>query len=270
MKDFFRTFLIRNFFKSNKHPEMAIIPNDHQGKEILSLGVYEKPFIKYLRKNKLLENKRVFVDIGASYGTFTINFSKHFDHVYSFEPSPISNALLNLNIELNKIKNAKAEKLGVSNKAETVFFNIPDNDLGSARIIVGENQNSDSIKIETISLDEYFLHNDHAKSIDVIKVDVEGLEHNVFLGAEKILKTSHPLLLFESHGERHITENIEILKTYGYKYFYKLTQSRRLSKRFILNLFNFLLRPNYVSVEEIKDYKETNYQMVIASSITIL
>ena len=40
---------------------MAIIPNDHQGKEILSLGVYEKPFIKFLRKNKLLENKFIIL-----------------------------------------------------------------------------------------------------------------------------------------------------------------------------------------------------------------
>jgi hypothetical protein len=69
------------------------------------------------------------------------------------------------------------------------------------------------------------------KKIDYIKIDTEGSERNILLGAEETLKEYKPSILMEFETQNtsqfgyEREELIELLKSYGYKNFKPLTPS---------------------------------------------
>ena len=54
----------------------------------------------------------------------------------------------------------------------------------------------EEIVVDTITLDEYCL-NKKIKQIDLIKIDVEGAEMELFKGAQSILTSVRPLIICE-------------------------------------------------------------------------
>jgi hypothetical protein len=106
-------------------------------------------------------------------------------------------------------------------------------------------------------------------NITLIKIDVEGHEVNVLKGAEKIINECKPLILFElniSAFKNGISEEIEILKKYGYKKFATIESSPRFfnigSSRF-KRIVNFIYsKENCIIIKE--DIVPANYYFIIA------
>ena len=64
-----------------------------------------------------------------------------------------------------------------------------------------------------VSLDGYLLGSrDAGRSIDLLKVDVEGYEFEVFRGAQKLIEKHHPLVICEVEA-RH---DPEYLRTFNF------------------------------------------------------
>ena len=269
-----KTLMVRKYlnFENSNYPKMLVLKGDHQSGEILALDCYEKVFIDFFKKNMKFicpdsENK-IMLDIGASYGTYCLNFSPFFKKLIAFEPAKVSFTILNSNIKINNLQNIISENVGLSDFDGTANIVVPKGDNGSA-FILKNNKNIDLInnnlyEVDVKSLDLYVKNNLKDVKIGLIKIDAEGLEPDILKASKDTIIQNLPVILFESHGAKQLVKVINILQEFGYYNFYKLTQSRRLWKNKMFNYIEFLFRPNFLKVNEIKDIKDENYQVVIA------
>lgn len=126
----------------------------------------------------------IVVDIGANIGYYTLLFARSVGpsgHVYAFEPDPENFALLQKNIVLNGYTNVTLEQKAVSDRTDTLRLYLADN-VGDHRAYDSGDHRS-CIEIPAVALDSYF----GAQKIDFIKMDIQGFEHTVLRGMQRIL-----------------------------------------------------------------------------------
>ena len=268
--DSLKILLARTLFKekNNPFPRQAILLDDYQGRERLALGYYERDFINFLKSNlsRITNNPEntIFLDIGASYGTYALFFARYFNKVYAFEPGEESMLMLKTNISLNNINNINTQQIGLASFTGEGYLNIPEGDNGSAFITKTESINEDfrSYSIKVNKLDDA-IQGDEC-NVGLIKIDAEGLEKEILQGAKTVLKQSNPVVMFEAHGELKAGGIIEELKSQGYVHFYELRQSRRTYNARILNIFSLLLFPRKISLFKLDKLVDRNYQLILA------
>ncbi len=171
----------------------------------------------------------VAIDCGANIGVHTIEWARcmlGWGRVYSYEPQEKIYYALAGNIALNNCLNVTARLAAVGATCGTlavpeVNYCVPSS-FGSLELTPGDSneyigQNIDyghaAQQIDLITLDSLAL-----PRIDLIKIDVEGMELEVLQGARESISRSQPLLLVEiiKSDEKAITE---LLEAGGYKAF---------------------------------------------------
>jgi FkbM family methyltransferase len=181
-------------------------------------GTYEKQLVDYLLPH--VKNK-VFFDVGANVGSYTMSLSKSAEKIYSFEASPTNAATLRNFIEISKLHNIELINKAVSDKSgeNIVIYTSPDTGGNNTRF---HNFGKGGEVIETITLDQ-FVRVCAIDRIDVIKMDIEGSEFAAFIGAREILDRFHPMLLVEFHAVVarqsgwELADLYELLLHHGYK-----------------------------------------------------
>lgn len=127
------------------------------------------------------------VDAGAFIGDHTLAYCNAVGksgRVYAFEPNPRAFECLEHNCPT-----AKNYNCGLSNVEESVCYSS-DSNAGAGRIT--HNSNDNVIEIKTITLDSLNL-----SALDFFKIDVEGYELNVLLGAQKTISKFRPTFWIE-------------------------------------------------------------------------
>jgi len=168
-----------------------------------------------------------FIDIGAHIGTYSFLTAPHFNHVHSFEPNKEIYNYLCGNIALrNQSDKVDTYNLGLSNKEDELTYYKRSTDGGGNGFedIKSTELSKDVGKLKVKTLDSYNFNN-----IGFIKIDVEGHERSVLLGAKKTLKANnYPPILFESwtpgehthHDIAYVTklrkELFDTVKSFGY------------------------------------------------------
>ena len=153
-----------------------------------------------------VKNFRTYIDIGAHDGDTCIDFVDKFKRVYAFEPNPES--ILKIPDTIKKFPFA------LGNKREERVLTIPDNGdkYGSiVRHVSGFKQYSVSVR----TLDGFEF-----KEVDLIKINVEGMELEVLEGSTHTLMNWRPVVLFENNDSdklvdffKEINYNIEVYKS---------------------------------------------------------
>ena len=177
------------------------------------LGIYETPASKILEKE--LKDARLFIDVGAHVGYYTLLASKIAKEIISIEPNPFNYKLLKFNLRINKIKNAYALNIAASNYNEESGIFIP---KLKGKIATDESRldnNISRIKIKVVKLDDLLLK--IGKNPDVIKIDVEGSEMQVLEGLQETLRKGVKCLMIEVHSEENKAKAISFIKSLGYK-----------------------------------------------------
>ena len=157
-------------------------------------GAYEKGETELVKKT--VREGMAVVDIGANIGYYTLIIAKIVGgkgKVYAFEPDPENYRLLVKNIELNGYDNVIPMQKAVSNRTGTTELFLHPVDMGSHRIY-NSNDGRESIKIEMVSLDEFFEGKEN--KVDVIKMDVEGAEIAALQGMKNILQNNDDVKIF--------------------------------------------------------------------------
>lgn len=210
--------------------------------QIYFFGAYEKRQLRLIEREINLHNrKKIVLDIGANSGNHSLFFSNIFKTVHSFEPFPLMYAKLHNNITKNKLNNVVAHSVGLSNQNSALPFIPPQtNNQGTGTLeknrILGEYE---SISIDVYQGDFYCKLN-NIENIDLLKIDVEGHEFQVFEGLEETIKKYTPLIWFEfsatiSYEQKQKLFN-QILSNYR---FYSLEKKLRyIEKNKIFNLNN--------------------------------
>lgn len=140
----------------------------------------------------LLRPGAVIVDVGANVGNHLVYFARFLapSRVYPIEPHPQSMRLLRENIALNQIDCVDERHLGIGigAKRSRLAIEMPrQGDLVLARLVPSPAGN-----IEVFPLDELGL-----ERVDLLKIDVEGMEFAVLEGMAATLRRSRPVLMVE-------------------------------------------------------------------------
>lgn len=155
-------------------------------------GLLEKNEINFL-KNVIKPNMQV-LDIGANIGYYTTFLSSLVGvngAVFAFEPEKNNFRLLSKCIKNNKILNTK-----IYNSAASDVDGV--GNLYVSKINSGDNrlesftQIHKKLKVSKVKLDNLI---ENYKSIDFIKIDIQGGEYKALLGMKSILQSSKNLII---------------------------------------------------------------------------
>lgn len=226
------------------HGTMIVNRNDYRmvsenagfgvGFQLMNTSSYDQPEVSLTVD--LLRARRshfgdgvVAIDCGANIGVHTIEWARcmpGWGRVYSFEPQEKIYYALAGNVALNNCFNVTARLAAVGARCGTlalpeVNYCVPSS-FGSLELTPGDSneyigQHIDyehaAQQVELLTLDSLDL-----PRIDLIKIDVEGMELEVLQGAHQSLTRSKPQLLVEviKSDEKAITE---LLEAAGYSLF---------------------------------------------------
>jgi FkbM family methyltransferase len=178
----------------------------------------------------LLQPGNVCIDVGANFGFHALVMATKVGRagkVVAFEPNTRIRQRLLRNMELNPtLKNViECHEVGLGDcHASLKLFEVPGN--GNAYIAEQYQKNlggteADFSTVKVVPFDDVF----QLAGIDLIKIDVEGMEAAVLRGMQHTLKRCAPIVVFESmigcFGEAAVKASTEILSALGY-YFYRL------------------------------------------------
>ena len=174
LDNYCRNGLIRNI---NGSDQVLVSPKFRNTSEI-----YEPEVWNHIMKNIRLGD--TVADVGAFIGLYSIAIAKRIGpngQLFAFEPDPDNFSGLHKNVNLNKVFNiVEAVNKAVGDKDSTVYFQSG-NGLQSS---IQPEALSSGISIECVSLDKFFKK----KKLDILKIDVEGFEEKVLIGATNLLR----------------------------------------------------------------------------------
>lgn len=214
---------LANWFARNRRPawQAKILPNHYQFPKP-SLRLVERAGIRYSLdiadfldwhiyfgllegpKDKLysLSNPGdVVIDVGANIGETSLGLASRVGkrgRVIAFEPDPAMVAKCQRNFELNECENLLLEPLALGDApANHLLASVSARNPGGNRILPAHSAEvSHAVAVRAVRLDDYLAE----KGIDrvsLIKIDVEGFEHNVLRGAKSTIEKSKPRLFVE-------------------------------------------------------------------------
>jgi len=198
------------------------------GTSIYVYKCWEHPVTELLRR--ALRPGMCFFDVGANIGYYSLIAAARCRQVFAFEPVPSIFQSLQSNVILNPGLKISTHNVALAREtAAATFFVVHDpknQGLSSLHASPGAQQ----ITVPSKSLDD-FLEQQRIERIDVMKVDVEGAEEEVFEGGTKVLSSqTAPDIVFECHPG---AKSDERLRGFGYR-IYEFHGQRRYEAR---NLF---------------------------------
>ena len=175
-------------------------------------GLFESNIIEWSRQ--FCRSDKIFLDIGAHTGTYSISLYKNCKHVYSFEPQKMTYYALCGSVALSNCDNITCYNFGLGSDTQTGenILNIPSIDGGGSSIC----QLSNIIRQEKVDIKT--LDSLNCLDISFIKIDVEGNELSTLKGSINTLKRNNlPHILFECNDCNNNKELFNFLTDIGYK-----------------------------------------------------
>lgn len=198
---------------------MVVKPGDFISDEILRSGCWEPEVTKEILGISG-STGGLMVDVGANMGYFSLLWagSNPTNRVVSIEPVSRNIDMIRKNIDLNGL----GDRITVMPVAASNRRGMSSFDEGSAAETghggLTMTLSPSSSKITTIMLDDYF------DDIDVLKIDVEGADALVLMGASRLLMDQRiGTILYEINESRCAllglspTSASDLLRAYGYQ-----------------------------------------------------
>lgn len=156
-----------------------------------------------------LQNKVTILEVGANIGYYALMAANELGDkadIRAFEPSPINIEYLSKNVGENEFENQiEVLPLAISDKPGTIEFQLAEkanqNRIKRDHIKSPDYDVVDTVDVEMTTLDNYLAENGIApQHIDVVRMDVQGSEVDVFEGMQSILESNHSMVVFlETH-----------------------------------------------------------------------
>jgi len=192
----------------------------------LAMGVYEKEEISLF--SRTIQPGMTVVDVGANlgaYSTVALDRLRGQGLLLAIEPARENFLLLQRNLQHNQRLSQKtkvhAARVALSKKSGIAVLHKNPANKGDNRLYP-DGLLAEKEKVKTMTLDN-LCRQKGIRSIDVLKIDVQGLEGEVLLGSRKILQASRRChLFFEFWAEGLIKAKseppriLELLKSLGF------------------------------------------------------
>ena len=202
-----------------KHGTLTVYDNDYWiGGSLIKTGEYSEPEVQKLLS--LVGAESVVIEVGANIGSISVPLAKKVALLVCFEPQPKICEVLAKNLVRNVPDgHAAYNQMAVGAKRGKVgLFPLdvdePGINMGAARILKFSDQGE---QVEQTILDEFCTQ---WHRVDLIKIDVEGMECDVIDGATETIKKFKPLLWVENDRDENSQRLIEKIRALGYRLFW--------------------------------------------------
>jgi FkbM family methyltransferase len=228
---------------STQHGSMIINRNDYHetadnraygvGYQLMSRSCYDPNDVQLILELLKLRHATngdgvVALDCGANIGVHTIewaNLMTGWGEVHAFEAQEKIFYALAGNIILNNCLNASAKHLALGSSNGKITIPEPDYlkpaSFGSFELKKRENNEYIGQKIDYVNankeIDLITLDSLDFARLDLMKIDVEGMEEEVLNGARKLISTHKPIIFIEiiKSNKQNL---INLLEGFNYKY----------------------------------------------------
>lgn len=165
----------------------------------------------------------IIIDLGAHVGLSSIYFASLYPtaQILALEPNPDTFKLLQHNLTVNSISNVTALNLALATKPgkQTLFIDTQDDWFSTASFTKGawnHTQTSEAISVETTTLanllNTYFPN----QSIDLVKMDIEGAEHQIIPHAgQELSRIKHLIMEYHPAAKYSLFTIAERLKKFN-------------------------------------------------------
>ena len=217
-------------FETGLLNEISIFTTEEYKNVVYGNGDYDLEAMLDLKSTLENRDKVTIFDVGGFTGINSLIYSKiitNDSNIIAFEPNPYNKNRMFINLSANPLlnKKIKVESVGFGSKTAseemTMLSNIegpsstsrlkeshpkiPNNQLPKGYFV--EN-------VDVVTVDEYVENTNTIP--DVIKIDIEGAEFMLLLGAIKTLQKHRPILYIELHSEYCTLKCNELLIQCGY------------------------------------------------------
>jgi FkbM family methyltransferase len=187
-------------------PCYVFTTDEYLSKSVINYGEYNKDECEHI-VTLANEKKGLVLDIGANIGNISQALISAGHEVIAFEPQPEVFELLKLNCPSATVHN-------VALGATSAIMQIPKIDYSKKGNFGGVSMGSGmGLVVEIRTLDSYNFHN-----VSLIKIDVEGFEEQVLLGARETIAASKPIIYLEADRVEKLAVLDDILQEMGYSH----------------------------------------------------
>lgn len=169
---------------------------------------------------QILAEGNYVVEVGANIGSHTLGISKCVGvsgKVFAYEPQRIIFQMLCANMAINSRTNVHCYEQAVSNVKG--ILSLPDIDYSQQENFGGMavSDNTEGNSVEVVVLDEVLKD---IPRLDFMKVDAEGMEHEVINGAKKLISQYKPVLYVENDRKEKSQALIELIQSMQYRLYW--------------------------------------------------
>ncbi len=156
------------------------------------------------------------IEGGANIGAHTVHLAQlagESGTVFAFEPQRLAFQLLAGNIAINNLTNVQCLQKCLSDESGTVKVPVldPSKENNFSALSMEKNYSVGEV-VEVVTLDSFNL-----KRCDFIKLDVEGMELKVLMGAENLIKKFHPIIYAEANAGAKRIPLLNWIREHDYK-----------------------------------------------------
>lgn len=198
-----------------RHGPFVVNSNDiYIGQALLFYGEYCEAELNFLKH--FIKSGDTVIDVGANIGAFSIPFAQHVGaqgRVIAIEPQPLVFHCLQQNGKMNACNNITYHQLGAGAFETILELDNPDYHQRGNFGAVSLTASGQGMKVYIKRLDDVL----GSTTVHLIKIDVEGMEREVLLGAANILKQHRPFLYIENDRQENSAELITTVMQAGYR-----------------------------------------------------
>lgn len=223
---------------------------------LLSRGVIARP------------GSSAFIDVGANIGIYTTVLAKYFATVLAFEPHPITSRLLELNVEINKVKNVRMFRCALSDregKAQLADAGV--DNVGASTLEVDrlpQSLRDGTVHEVDVHCGDAFLDAERLTApLSFVKIDVEGHEGAVIDGMIKLLQEQKPVVAFEANTGGRSEQVRQRLEQIGYSAFLALDFYPRV-RPLLLRIFFLTFFGVRHALKPVDSLSKRSYSLVFA------
>lgn len=166
----------------------------------------------------LLGHGRVFLDVGAHVGRWSLRLAAQASLVIAVEASPATAGVLRENIKLNQLEDrVTVLEFAAWDRRCSLFLDDPNGKErgGSTRVL----RTGGGTEVTAMPLDEVL--DPGTQDIGLVKLDVEGADLHALSGMRRLLAAARPSMLVERHdqyGYYKVEDLYELLGKLGYSW----------------------------------------------------
>jgi FkbM family methyltransferase len=143
-------------------------------------------------------------DVGANLGLTSLIIAKHVPagKVYAFEPGKRTCSCLSATIAASGYQNVSITGQAVGAVSDQVFLHAGENFSAGKHVVTNQHVSNGALPTDSVRMNtlDSFLASAGAEKIDLIKIDTEGFEIDVLVGAKSTLVQYRPVVFLEMNS----------------------------------------------------------------------